>query len=472
MATKNKSHFVMDLADKFRKILLNLGFEEIINPSIISEKDVYKQYGPEAPLILDRSFYLANLPRPELGISKKIATKIKKVADIDIIKLQKLFRGYKEGKIEADNLVEELVKELKITTEQAMAILNLFPELKKLKPIPTKSVLRSHMTAAWFLTISSLIKKRILPLTLFSIGTKFRREQQQDPLHLYESLTASLVVVNKKISLEDGKALTKKILSKLGFKEIIFKIKVATSKYYAPGTEFEVFVKKMGKSIEVGDGGLYSPISLANYNIPYPVFNVGFGVERIAMLRGGISDIRQLVYHQFYAPPFFTDKEIANAIRLKERPETKWGKELAKKIATGILKYRNEIGPKKFLIYQGRGIKVFISEPEANKKLLGPAGLNVVYVYNGEIFGISKEDKRFAEVIKKGIRICSFIEAISNLFARLAEKKSFGRHTIRIVDTLPSINLELEEVVEKFITSKNKKIYVLGPVFIDIEIEK
>ena len=133
---KSKSHSVIDLVVKIRKVLLNLGFEEIINPSIVNEKDVYKQYGPEAPLILDRSFYLAGLPRPELGISKEIAIKIKKIVNnIDIKKLQKVFREYKEGKIEADNLVEELVKRLKIKTEQAIAILTLFPWLKKLKPI-------------------------------------------------------------------------------------------------------------------------------------------------------------------------------------------------------------------------------------------------------------------------------------------------------------------------------------------------
>lgn len=469
---KSKSHPVMDLVEKIRKVLLNLGFEEIINPLIINEEDVYKQYGPEAPLILDRSFYLAGLPRPELGISKENTAKIKKIVNINIKRLQKVFREYKEGKIEADDLVGELVKRLKIKTKQAIAILTLFPKLRKLKPISTKLVLRSHMTAAWFLTISSLIKKKVLPLKLFSIGTKFRKEQQQDSLHLYESLTASLVVVDKKLNLEDGKRLTKKILSRLGFKKIIFKTKTATSNYYAPGTEFEVFAKQKGKSIEIGDGGLYSPVSLANYDIPYPVFNVGFGVERIAMLTKNIADIRLLVYPQFYAPLFFTDKEIANSIKLKRQPETKWGKGLAKKIAAAILEYKNEIGPKKFLIYKGQGIKLFISEPEDNKKLLGPAGLNAIHVYNGNILGINEKDKRFNEVIKKGTRVYSYIEAISNLFAYFAEKKFFGRHTIKTADTLPSINLGLEKIIEKFITSKNKNIDVGGPIFVDIEIEK
>ena len=117
-------------------------------------------------------------------------------------------------------------------------------------------------------------------------------------------------------------------------------------------------------------------------------------------------------------------------------------------------------------------MKVFISEPEANKKLLGPAGLNTIYVYEGNILGIDEKNKKFNEVLKKGIRVYGNIEAISNLFACLAEERAFGRHTVKIADTLPSINLELEKVIEEFITSQNKKIDIRGPIFIDIEIEK
>lgn len=467
-----KSHPVMDLVEKFRKVLLDLGLEEIINPTIIQDEEVYKQYGPEAPLILDRSFYLAGLPRIDIGLSKENIIEIKKIGDIDILKLQGIFREYKEAKIEADNLVEELVGKLKIKTEQAIAILDLFPELKELEPIPTKLTLRSHMTAAWFLTISSFLGKRDIPLKLFSIGTKFRREQRQDSLHLYESLTASLAITGASFDLEKGKELTKKILSKIDFEKVIFKTKLATSNYYAPGTEFEVFVQHKGKNVEIGDGGLYSPVSLANYNIPESVFNVGFGIERIAMILNNAADIRELVYPQFYASLFFNDKEITKGIKFKEQPKTKWGKELAKKIEAGIVKYKDEIGPQKFLIHKGQGIKVFISEPEAGKKLLGPAGLNTVYVYNQEIFGVPEKDPRADEIIKKGVKTYSFPEAIANLFARLAENKSFGRHTIRMADSLPSINLKLEERVENFITGQNKKIHIGGPIFIDAEIEK
>ena len=79
-------------------------------------------------------------------------------------------------------------------------------------------------------------------------------------------------------------------------------IKKATSKYYAPQTEFEIFIQhpKTNEWIEIGDGGFYSPVSLAQYNIEYPIFNVGFGIERICMILTEVEDIRKLVYPYFY----------------------------------------------------------------------------------------------------------------------------------------------------------------------------
>ena len=103
----------------------------------------------------------------------------------------------------------------------------------------------------------------------------------------------------EEISLEDGKRISKEILRKIGFTDIKFEIKKATSKYYAPETEFEVFIKHNNEWLEIGDGGFYSPVSLANFNILYPVFNLGLGIERLCMIETGMSDIRELVYPYF-----------------------------------------------------------------------------------------------------------------------------------------------------------------------------
>src|SRR4030042_292090 len=101
-------------------------------------------------------------------------------------------------------------------------------------------------------------------------------------------------------------------------------IKKATSKYYSPQTEFEIFVQhpKTKEYIEIGDGGFYSPISLANYGIPYPVFNVAFGVERICMIKTEIEDIRKLVYPYFYENISFSDEEISKGVKYKYIPLT------------------------------------------------------------------------------------------------------------------------------------------------------
>ncbi|MDI6602729.1 MAG: hypothetical protein QME57_01235 [Patescibacteria group bacterium] len=61
---------------------------------------------------------------------------------------------------------------------------------------------------------------------------------------------------------------------------------------------------------------------------------------------------------------------------------------------------------------------------------------------------------------------------LSNLFAGFAERKYFGRHTVKTTDSLPSINLNLKMIVEKFIASKIKKLISGEPIFIDVEINK
>ena len=68
---KGKSHPVQDFITQARDMMISLGFEEIILPMFVEENEIYKQYGPEAALILDRLFYIAGLPRPEIGISKE-----------------------------------------------------------------------------------------------------------------------------------------------------------------------------------------------------------------------------------------------------------------------------------------------------------------------------------------------------------------------------------------------------------------
>ncbi len=142
---------------ELRQAYLRLGFNEAINPVFIEEDHIYKQFGPEAPAVLDRCFYLAGLPRPDIGLG---LDKIEMIEDLGvkldkdkILDLKDVFRSYKKGNTSGDDLVLELASALEVDDEAALRILErVFPELKDLKPLASRYTLRSHMTSGWFLT--------------------------------------------------------------------------------------------------------------------------------------------------------------------------------------------------------------------------------------------------------------------------------------------------------------------------------
>ncbi|MDI6730872.1 MAG: O-phosphoserine--tRNA ligase, partial [Candidatus Altarchaeum sp.] len=403
--TRGKVHPIHALIQKTREIFLNLNFDEIENPLFIQEEDVYKQYGKEAPVILDRVFYLGGLPRPDIGLSDEEILKIKEISPyISIDKFKKILRNYREGAIEGDNMLEEMLKNLKINSTQAMEILDLFPTFKNIEPVCGRTTLRSHMTAAWFLTLETEVEKQSeLPLKFFSIGLRFRREQKLDATHLRAHYGASCIMVAQNLNIEDGMNVAEKILNNMGFTDIKFAKKKATSNYYEQDKEYEIF----SGGIEIADCGMYSRMALKNYNIPndLDVFNIGFGLERILMVWNNISDVRKVLYPQFYEDVHLSDEEIAKSINLISVPETDEGRTLACKICDAAKIHANEKSPCKFLCFEGnlmnRKIKIFVFEDEENKNLLGPAALNEIYVFDESIYGIPKDTEKFGEEGKK-----------------------------------------------------------------------
>ncbi len=467
---KGKEHLLWEYSLRIRKILLDLGFDEVILNPVQPDEEIIKQYGPEAGAILDRVYYTASLPRPDIGLSDKkkelIKKRIKKFNRFG--ELQEVLKKYKRNEIEGgEDFTEILVNELGIKTSDALYLINsVFPELLNLKPEPSNLSLISHATTSWFPVLSEMGKKEH-PIMLFSLVWRFRKEQKEDKTHLRAHINFSMVVLDENFKIDNGKELTEKLFKKLGFNEVRFEPKPNQPAYYAPGTNYEVFVKhpKTGW-IEVSEIGMYSPVALANYKIKYPVFNSGPGLGRIVMALENINDIRELYYPYSYKKEL-SDKEIASGIKINKKPKTQEGKNISKIILKGIIENKDLIGETRKKVYDKK--KIYISEPEEGKKLLGPGGLNEIYVYHGDILAVKPGDKKFEEILKNGIRVCSFLEAISNLFAYKIEKGEKGRMTIKYADTLPSINLELGKETENFL--KNKKIEIKAPVFVDIEVE-
>ena len=466
LAKKGKPHLVRELIQKSRQILLNLGFDEAENLTLLPDSDVVKQYGPEARIILDRAFYLAELPRPDIGLSAKRMTEIKKIAEgTDIDKLQAILRNYKKGEIEADNLIEELIAGLDITDYQATELMDkVFPEIKELQPVPTNKTLRSHMTATWFHTLAALQDKASFPVALFSVGPRYRNEQREDARHLRVHHSASIVVMDAEMSLDAGRAISRDIMQQYGFPDIKFETKVATSKYYAPGQEQEVFVKHRGAWLEIADIGMYSPVALANFDIKYPVFNAGFGIERLGMLVYEIDDVRKLAYPQFTVVEY-SDEDIAKSITYIASPQTVHGQGIASAIEETARKHKDEIAPCEFLAWKDESVEVKVVEKEAGKRLIGPAGFNEICVLDGAIY---------SDVVPSGVYTgINYMRAIAMGAAAAIENSSDDlTYRVKGIKHLSDLNLEIPEAARQHVEGQNKKIGVKGAVFVAIEAKR
>ncbi|HIE13965.1 TPA: O-phosphoserine--tRNA ligase [Candidatus Bathyarchaeota archaeon] len=487
-----KSHLLQDLIEKLRHRFLDLGFMEIMNPVIVEDKEIYKQYGPEAPVILDRCYYLATLPRPDIGLSKAKCSEIEKIGvRMTLSKaeaLQTVLRSYKKGEIESDDLIEKIADALEVSDSKATLIVSkVFPEFTSLRPEPTTLTLRSHMTTSWFLSLRALQHKLELPIKLFSVGIRFRREQREDATHLRVHHTASCVVMDKAINIREGERITKSLLEPLGFKKFRFIKKKITSKYYTPNSEYEGYIyhPAINRWIEVVNFGLYSPIALAHYGLEYPVLNVGVGVERAALALYRYRDVRELVYPQFYARWKLTDTDLAKMIRYKAEPSTQEGDIIRRKIVEEAYRHADDPSPCEILVYQGKVrekmLKVYLYEKDPGKKLLGAAAKNRLYVYDGNILGIPPRGMDHIRIVKearqKGVSTdLTYIEGIAALAAAeiekaIAEGKNYVDLRVRIARRPSDINVNVSEVARRYITNNKKKIEVSGPVFVGVRAE-
>lgn len=465
LAEQGRAHPLRELMQRSREILLARGFDEAENRTILPESDVSKEYGPEALVILDRAFYLAELPRPEIGVSAQRIQQIEKIVGraVDVEQLQVVLRCYKRGDIEADDLIEMLMIGLGITDDQATEVIHkVFPELYNLKPVATDKTLRSHMSATWFHTLAAMQDRATYPLALFAVGPRYRNEQREDAHHLRVHHSASMVVMDPEMSLEAGRAIATDVLRDYGFEDVRFQAKSATSKYYAPGYEEEVFVKYRGEWIELADIGMYSPIALANFDIRYPVFNAGFGIERMAMILNEAEDIRKLVFPQFSVADF-SDEDLAQSLSYISAPKTERGLKIAKAIEGSARKHKDELSPCEFIAFKDNKVEVKLVEREEGKKLLGPAGFNEICVGDGTIYSDLEPSGVYTDI--------NYMRGIAMAAAAMAEDATEpGQLQVKMIRHLSDLNLELPDAVRQHIERQQKKIGVGGAVFVTVEV--
>ncbi|MCC7554216.1 MAG: O-phosphoserine--tRNA ligase [Methanobacteriaceae archaeon] len=507
------SHILYDTLQELREAYLRLGFDEVVNPVFIEESHVHKQFGKEAPAVLDRCFYLAGLPRPDIGIGINKIEEIENLGislDEDKIEsLQSVFRFYKKGDIDGDDLVLEVANSLDVSNELGLKVLeNVFKELYELEPIPQKNTLRSHMTSGWFISLGEMINKSKLPIKSFSIDRCFRREQKEDSSHLMTYHSASCVIADDEVSLDTGMATSEALLEHFGFSKFKFLPDEKKSKYYIPDTQTEVYGyhPKLKEWVEIATFGLYSPIALSKYGIDQEVMNLGCGVERIAMVLNEYRDIRKMVYSQIYEGFKLSDRDLATMINYNYYPVTEEGIDIMNKISSLWENKALTKSPCEFNIFEGeflnKNISLNVFEKEENTNLLGPAYSNEVFVYNGNILAIpqtyineknktiSKEDNNILEekykngdtnplifkVIDSGISTnIKFYKSIAGLIAyKIEEAILSGEDNFEFKNTiarsLSDVNLKVDDIAMKYINNENKFIDIRGPIFSSVNL--
>jgi O-phosphoseryl-tRNA synthetase len=476
---------------ELRQTYLNLGFNETVNPVFVDEEDIYKQFGPEAPAVLDRCFYLAGLPRPDIGIGMDKIQVIEEIGvqlnEEKIQSLKDIFRSYKKGDESGDDLVHHVSNALEVEDSLGLRILeNVFPELSELKPISSRTTLRSHMTSGWFLTLQSLHNKDKLPIKLFSIDRCFRREQREDLSHLMTYHSASCVWADNEVNLDMGMAVSESVLEHFGFQKFKYMPDEKKSKYYIPGTQTEVYGyhPQLKEWVEVATFGIYSPIALSRYGIDKEVMNLGVGAERIAMILHNQTDVREMVYPQTYGKWFLSDRTLATMLCINYYPFSNEGRNLMDKMLITAKDNGNTPSPCQFTAFEGeflgKYIKVTIIEPEEGTKLLGPAAWNNIYIFDGNIVGVPEtdiNDELSLKAVENGIPTgISYMDGVSAYAAyKIEEMIVSGAQELSIRTTLSKsisdVNLKLDKVALNYITGNNKVIDIRGPVFCTINCE-
>jgi len=171
--------------------------------------------------------------------------------------------------------------------------------------IARQSVLRTHTTG---ISTKHLFEHEP-PIKMFSVGRVFRRETF-DYKHLPEFHQVEGLVCDEKISYQNLLGTLKEFYKKLGF-EVRFR--PAYFPYTYLSTETEIYLEEKEIWIELGGAGMFRPEVLNPLGINQPALAFGLGIERLAMIRYDVEDIRMLYKSDI---KWLRELPIVNGVRL------------------------------------------------------------------------------------------------------------------------------------------------------------
>ena len=152
-----------------------------------------------------------------------------------------------------------------------------------------KNVLRTHTSPV---QIRSMLKSKP-PIAFTSAGKVYRKDDDATHLPMFHQVEG--IYVDENVTFANLKDLIHKILHVLFGDNVQIRFRPSYFPFTEPSAEVDI-LSDSGKWLEILGCGVVNPKVLENCNIDsnkYSGLAFGLGVERIAMLKYGVNDIRE-----------------------------------------------------------------------------------------------------------------------------------------------------------------------------------
>jgi len=241
-----RTHPLKDTIDEIREIFVTLGFTEIFGnitqPSFWNFDALFTPQDHPARELQD-TFYLDGISSKKIGTSEQI---------------RNVSKSHKKGWRYSWDINEA-----------------------------RRMVLRTHTTCV---TIKHLADNKPDEARVFSLGRVFRNEKVSYK-HLVEFNQIEGVVVGRNANLRNLMGIQREFYHRIGITKI--KFWPTFFPYTEPSLQTMVYNERLGKWVELFGMGIFRPEVTKPLGINKPVLAWGGGIERIAMLKYGLDDVRE-----------------------------------------------------------------------------------------------------------------------------------------------------------------------------------
>ena len=152
-----------------------------------------------------------------------------------------------------------------------------------------RKVLRTHTSPV---QIRSMLESKP-PFAFISAGKVYRKDDDATHLPMFHQVEG--IYVDEDVNFANLKDLINQILLDIFGENVETRFRPSYFPFTEPSAEVDI-MSENGKWLEILGCGIVNPVVLNNCNIDSNTFSglaLGLGIERIAMLKYGVSDIRE-----------------------------------------------------------------------------------------------------------------------------------------------------------------------------------